>query len=107
MLKCSHISLYESFDIAPNILGLFKLKWSQIENESVPKILINNTINLILKTAICILLISNYDSFRVLSDKIASVYFISKNVIFIVYHRKWPAQGTSTVPIVSAHFRSL
>jgi len=27
--------------------------------------------------------------------------------IFISQHRKWPAQGTSTVPTVSAHFRSL
>jgi len=39
--------------------------------ESMPKIVINNTI--IIKTAIGILLISNHNSFRVLSDKIASV----------------------------------
>jgi len=45
-------------------------------NESVPKIIINNTINLFLKTAISVLLISNLNSFRVLFDKIASVYFI-------------------------------
>ena len=27
--------------------------------------------------------------------------------MFIFWHWKWPAQGTSTVPVVSAHFRSL
>ena len=43
-------------------------------NDSVPKIIINNTINLFL-TAISILLISNHNNFRVLFDKIASVYF--------------------------------
>ena len=36
-----------------------------------------------------------------LFDKIASVYL--KKYLYW----KWPAQGTSTVPIVSAHFRSL
>jgi len=61
---------------------------------------------LIFKTAISILLISNHNSFLVLFDKTASVYFIWKN-IFIFQHWKWPAQGTSTVPIVSAHFRAL
>ena len=39
--------------------------------KSMPKIVINNTI--IIKTAIGILRISNHNSFRVLSDKIASV----------------------------------
>ena len=38
--------------------------------------IINNTI--FFKTAISILLISNHNSFRVLFDKIASVYFIRK-----------------------------
>jgi len=41
----------------------------------------------------------------VLFDKIASVYYLKKILIF--YHWKWPAQGTGTVPIVSAHFRSV
>ena len=45
-------------------------------NESVPKILINDTINLFFLTAIGILIISNHNSFRVLSDTIACVYFI-------------------------------
>ena len=60
------------------------------------------------KTAISILVISNRNRFRVLFDKITSVYvyFTWKN-IFIFYHWKWPAQGNSTVPIVSAHCRSL
>jgi len=60
----------------------------------------------IFKTAITILVISNHDSFRVLFDEIASVYVYMEN-IFTFQHWKWPAQGTSTVPIVSAHFRSL
>ena len=47
-----------------------------IGNESVGNIIINDTINLIFKTAIGIFLISNHNSFRVLFDKIASVYFI-------------------------------
>jgi len=46
-----------------------------IENESVHEIIINDTINVFL-TAISILVISNHNSFRVLFDKIASVYFI-------------------------------
>jgi len=48
-----------------------------IGNESVPKIIINNTINLFL-TAISILLIWNHKIFRMLFYKIASVYFILK-----------------------------
>jgi len=40
----------------------------------VPKIILNNSKNLFFKTAISILAISNHDSFRVLFDKIASVY---------------------------------
>ena len=42
----------------------------------MPKIVINETINLFLKTAISILVISNYNSFRVLFGKIVSVHFI-------------------------------
>ena len=44
------------------------------------KIIVSDAIGLFFKTAISILLISNRNSFRVLFDKIASVYFISKNV---------------------------
>jgi len=49
---------------------------SAVGNESVPKIIINNTMKLFFITAIRILVISNHNSFRVLSDEIASVYFI-------------------------------
>ena len=48
-----------------------------IANESVPKIVINNAINYFL-TAISILVVSNQNCFRVLFDKIASIYFIRK-----------------------------
>jgi len=47
---------------------------------------------------------SNHNSFRVLFDKIASVYFKDK---FIFLHWKWPSDGTNTVPIVPAYCRSL
>ena len=47
-------------------------------NESVQKIIINNTINLLFKATISILPISNHNCFRVLFDKIAFVYFIGK-----------------------------
>ena len=52
------------------------------------------------------MIISNDNTFRVLFDNTASVYFIRKTTL-IRYHWKWSAQGTSTVPIVSAHFRFL
>ena len=46
-------------------------------NERVPKIIINDTIKCFFsETAISILVISNHNSFRVMFDKIASVYFI-------------------------------
>jgi len=45
-------------------------------NESVPKIIVNGTINLFAETAISILAISNRSSFRVPFVEIASVYFI-------------------------------
>jgi len=47
-------------------------------NESVPKIIINDPINLFLKTAVIILVISNHNSCRVLLGKIASVYFFER-----------------------------
>jgi len=50
-----------------------------IGNESVPKIITNNTINLFL-TAISISVISSHNYFRILFDKIASVYFIRKYI---------------------------
>ena len=50
--------------------------------ESVPKIIINDKINLPIKTAISILLISNHNSFHVMFDKTDSVYFIWKNYLY-------------------------
>ena len=47
-----------------------------IGNERVPEIIINDTINLIFKSAVNILVMSNHNSFRVLFDNFASVYFI-------------------------------
>ena len=48
----------------------------QIGNESLSKIIINDTIFFLKLHVIDILVISNRNSFRVLFDKIASVYFI-------------------------------
>ena len=50
-------------------------------NECVPKIILNNTTNLFL-TAITISVISNHNSFRVLFDEIACVYFIWKIYLY-------------------------
>ena len=69
----------------------------------MPNIIINYNF---CKTAISILAILNHNNFRVLFDKIASVYFCLENIVSY-QHWKWPAEKTSTVPIVSAHFRSL
>jgi len=48
---------------------------SSVGNESVPKIIINDTV-CFSETAISILVILNHNSFRVQCDNIASVYFI-------------------------------
>ena len=48
-----------------------------------------------------ILPISNQNSFRVLFDK-----YIYLKTAFIFYTWKWPAEGTSTVPVVTAQFGS-
>ena len=50
-----------------------------IGDESVSKIITSNTINIFL-TAIGIFAISNHNRIRALFDKIASVYFIWKNI---------------------------
>ena len=57
-----------------------QMQWP-IGNESMAKIIINDT-KICFKTAISILLISNDNSFRVLFDKIASVYFIWKIYLY-------------------------
>jgi len=48
----------------------------------------------------------NHNSFWMLFDKIAYVYFIWKIYIYILASGM-ASPGTGTVPIVSAHFRSL
>jgi len=64
-------------------------------NESVPRIIINYTI-FFSQTAVNILAIANQNSFRLVSDKIASAYFI----LFWKYINML-ALGTGTVPDVS------
>jgi len=51
-------------------------------NERMPKIVINNTINLLSKTALSILVISNHNSFRELFDKTASMLYLKNLFIF-------------------------
>ena len=63
--------------------GVPQTNAARIGNESVPKIIINNTTNLFFKTAVSILLISNHSSFRVLFDKIDSVYFFEKYIYIL------------------------
>jgi len=67
-------------------------------NESVPKIMINNTTNLFFKTAVSILQISSHNSFRVLFDKIASV-FEKKYLYFSI------GNGQSTEPELCQLYR--
>ena len=59
-------------------LHLVPLKLITIGNKIVPKIIIYDTNLFFFKTAVSILLTSKHNSFRVLFDKIASVYFIRK-----------------------------
>jgi len=73
----------------------------------VPKITINNTINLLLETAVSILLISNHDSFRVLSDKIASVYVLFEKYIYTLALEMASPGNRHCANCISAHFRSL
>ena len=57
---------------------------SIIMNESVSRIITNDTIKFVSQTAISILVISNHNSFQVLFDRIASVYFF-ENITFVPY----------------------
>jgi len=61
------------------------LRREEHRSKSVPKIIMNDTIYVFCKTAIRILVISNHNSFRVLFDKIASVYFIGKYIFIFLY----------------------
>ena len=65
----------------------------------MPKIIINHTINLFFLTAIIILLISGRNSFPMLFDKIASVYFLK------LYYFSMGNGQPVTVQIVSVRFR--
>jgi len=63
------------------------------ETESVPKIIRNSTINLYL---------NSNQHFRVLL-KLLPYFYLKKDIMFSIGNGQ-PMQGTSTVPIVSAHF---
>jgi len=60
-----------------------RTSFSLVGNESVPRIIINNTINFLSVISIFVLPNHNDNSVRVLIDKIASVYFIWK--IYLIY----------------------
>jgi len=57
-------------------------------NKSVPKIIINDTIKFFLSNSNSILVITNHNSFWVLFDKIASVYFICNILTFSIGNRQ-------------------
>jgi len=57
-------------------LDIYRVYMGKEFNESMLKIILNNTIKLFIKTAISISVISNHNSFRALFDKISSVYLI-------------------------------
>jgi len=71
----------------------------------VPKITINNTTHLFFN---CNQHFSNFKPQQFPSAvwlNRSRIFYIRN--IFIFWHWKWPAHGTSTVPVVSAHFRSV
>ena len=79
------------------------LRTARIGNKSVPKIILDDTMNFFRKLQSAFFVISNHNSFRVLFDKSSSIFFIWKNIL-IFYHRKWPAQGTGTVSLYRRTF---
>ena len=52
------------------------------------------------------MVISKRNSFRECCLMKLLPYILFENILTF-YHWKWPAQGTGTVPVVSAHFRSI
>jgi len=75
----------------------------------VLKITINNTLNLFFLTATSIFVTSNHKSFRVLFNKIASVYFIRQIIHILALEMASPGNqhcayciGTVSLPILSA-----
>jgi len=77
---------------APTVDSTLNKNAGAVENGSVPKIIINNTINLIFETAISMLVISNDTSFRVLFDKTASEYFIWKMCLYYSIGNDQPSE---------------
>ena len=76
-------SLQLSSEQSVGDVGITQLDWKRVTQarsggckSSLPKMIINDTISLLFKSAISIFVISNRNRFRVLFDKIASVYFI-------------------------------
>jgi len=70
---------------AVNMSHCSHLLLSTTRNKSALKVIINDIINLFVKTAISILVISNRGSFRELFDKTASVYIaFEKKYIYIL-----------------------
>ena len=75
-------------------------------NESVPNVIVNDAIDLFFKLqpAFC-----EFQTVTVseccLTKLLPCISFEKYNFIFQRW--KWPAQGAGTVPVVSAHFRSL
>jgi len=63
------------YKILISLKGIVRCALS-IGNDSVPKMIINDTVKFFSKTATNFSVISNHNSFRVLFDKSASVYFI-------------------------------
>jgi len=57
-------------------------RWCSIRKESVPKIILSNTINLFFLNCNQHFANSNHNSFRVLFNKIASLYFIWKIYLY-------------------------
>ena len=82
---------------------------SHIGKESVPKIIINDTINFFLKMQTSLLvIISNHNSFRVLFDEIASAFFLEKYIYISALEMASPANqhcancvGTHSFSVVS------
>jgi len=67
----SWVSASESMIDARAITPTTRCSLASLANESVPKIILNKTMDLLFSTAISILVISNHNSFLVLFDKIA------------------------------------
>jgi len=81
------VSLQLSSEQSLDDVGITQLDWKRVAQarsrgckSSLPKMMINDTISLLFKSAISIFVISNRNRFRVLFDKIASVYFYLKNI---------------------------